>query len=224
MKPDSAIQAAASELGEGIGARTALSASSCCLRRNSRTRRSTLLALIPPIVLATAGVLCAADLAQSIAKSDAVETQISAKTVRADLKSRTAVYRGNVRVEDPRVNMTCEMLTARMPAAGKRVDSIIAETNVVISIPQDGATNMATADRAVYIYTIESGVTNEVLELTGSPMIKSPQANATGTKLVLDITTGVITGEDVHMTYHGAPAATNSVSTNAVVEPKPSNP
>ena len=178
--------------------------------------------LLLPIVLATAGVLCAADLAKSIASSDA-ETQISARTVRADLKSRTAVYQGNVKVEDPRVSMTCELLRARMPAEGKRVDSIIAETNVIIYIPQDGATNTATADRAIYTYLIEAGVTNETLELMGSPMIKSPQATAVGTKLVLDITTGVISGENVLMKYRAA-AATNSVGTNAVVEPKRANP
>lgn len=179
--------------------------------------------LILPAVLATAGVLCAADLAKSLASAD-VETQISAKTVRADLKSRTAVYHGNVKVEDPRVNLTCELLTARMPAAGKRVDSIIAETNVVIFILQDGATNAATADRAVYTFSIEAGVTNEVLELTGSPMIKSPLATAVGTRLILNVATGVISGEDVVMKYRAAAPATNSVSTNAVAEPKASNP
>jgi lipopolysaccharide export system protein LptA len=178
--------------------------------------------LFLPIVLATAGALCAADLAQSIASGDA-ETQIYAKTVRADLKARTAVYHGSVKVEDPRVSMTCELLRARMPAEGKRVDSIIAETNVVIYIPQDGATNTATADRAVYTYAIEAGVTNEVLELTGAPVIRSSQATAVGTRLILDITTGVISGENVLMKYRAA-ATTNSLSTNAGVEPKPSNP
>ncbi|MEY4384765.1 MAG: hypothetical protein RLY20_48 [Verrucomicrobiota bacterium] len=169
--------------------------------------------------------LRAADTAALIKKGSEVETHIDAKSVRVDLKSRTAIYREKVKVDDPRVSMTCEFLTAKLPDKGNRVDSIIAETNVVILIPDKGATNYATADRAVYTYSIETGVTNELLELSGSPVLTSPQGKTTGTKLIWDIAKEVLTGEDIHMVYRNPGASsTNSVGTNAVSEPKPANP
>ena len=158
-------------------------------------------------------------------KAAGTETRISSKTVNFDLKSRSAVYRGNVVVEDPRVNVTCDLLTARLPTNGTRVDSIIAESNVVMLIPEKGATNRATADKAVYTYSVNAGVTNEVLELTGSPAIETPQGTMTGTKITWDRARDNISATDSHMSYR---PSTNTppaeVSTNAAPEPKPSTP
>ena len=184
---------------------------------------SALLALA--ILLLPLLLLRATDAVALVKKGGDTETHIDAKSVRVDLKGRTAIYREKVKVDDPRVSMTCEFLTAKLPATGNRVDSIIAETNVVILIPEKDATNCATADRAVYTYSINAGVTNEVLELMGSPTLTSPQGRTTGTKLIWDIAKEVLTGEDIHMTYRNpTQTSTNSVSTNAVVEPKPANP
>jgi len=169
--------------------------------------------------------LRAADAASLMRGGGNIETHINARSMQVDFKSRTAFYRQNVTVTDPRVSMTCEFLTAKLPATGNRVDSIIAETNVVIAVPDKGATNYATADKAIYSYSIKSGATNEMLELTGSPTLNSLQGKTTGTKLVWDIANERLTGEDVHMSYHASGAsATNSVGTNAAVEPKPSSP
>lgn len=159
------------------------------------------------------------------AKPASTETHISSKTVDFDLKSRQAVYRGNVIVEDPRVNLTCDTLTARLPTNGTRVDSIIAESSVVILIPEKGTTNRATADKAVYTYSVNAGVTNEVLELTGSPAIETPQGTMTGTKITWDRARDNISATDSHMSYRPSTnAPPGEVSTNATSEPKPTTP
>ena len=175
-----------------------------------------------------AGLLRAEETTTPPAKAASIETHISSKTVDFDLKSRQAVYRGNVIVEDPRVNLTCDVLTARLPTNGTRVDSIIAESNVVMLIPEKGSTNRATADKAVYTYLVSAGVTNEVLELTGSPAIETPQGTMTGTKITWDRGKDNLSATDSHMTYRPSAApSTNSApasETNAVPAPKPATP
>lgn len=185
--------------------------------------------LIPLVVLAIAGPLLAEDAVPPV-KPAGVETHIKSQSSQIDLKTRTMVYIGNVRLNDPRLDMTCELLTARLPASGTRVDSIIAETNVVMLVLDKGTTNRATADKAVYIFSVKAGVTNEILELTGSPAIETPQVIMTGTKITWDRGRDNIFAENQHMIYksqtNAAPGeiSTNAVSTNGAPETKPTTP
>ena len=159
------------------------------------------------------------------AKAATIETHISSKTVNFDLKSRQAIYRGDVVVEDPRVNLTCDVLTARIPADSTRIDSIIAESNVVILIPEKGTTNRATADKAVYTYSAGAGMTNEVLELTGSPAIETPQGTMTGTRIIWDRAKDSISAENQHMKVRQPESPSIlPAATNAAPEPKPTTP
>jgi len=161
-----------------------------------------------------------------------IETSIESDRVDFDMKSRQAIYHGHVRVTDPRVNMTCDTLTARIPNEGKRIDSIVAETNVVILIPDKGVTNHATASRAVYTWQISGGKTNETLELTGlpAPSIETPQGTLTGDSIIWDRGADTLSAKNQRMVYRtGTEAATNNVTTNsiptnAIVAPKPAAP
>jgi lipopolysaccharide transport protein LptA len=147
------------------------------------------------------------------------ETHIESDSVDFDMKSRQAIYHGHVRVQDPRVSMTCDLLTARIPAEGKRIDSIIAETNVVMLIPDKGVTNRATSSRAVYTWQISGGKTNETLELTGLPMpsIETPQGTLTGDTIVWDRGSDTLRATNQKMIYRpGAEPSTNNVPTNSV--------
>ena len=90
-----------------------------------------------------------------------------------------AVYRGNVRVTDFQVALTCELLTIYFQTNSEKVDLIIAETNVVIS---EKAT-IAFADKAVYT------ATNDIVVLTGlsgDAIIDSPQGWWTGGIIIYD--------------------------------------
>ena len=90
-----------------------------------------------------------------------------------------AVYRGNVRVTDTQVALTCELLTIYFQTNSEKLDMIIAETNVVIS--QKGT--IAFADKIVYT------ATNDVIVLTGTlgdAMIDAPQGWWTGGMIIYD--------------------------------------
>ena len=108
-------------------------------------------------------------------------TLIDSDSADFDLNGHQAIYRGHVRVDDPQMKLTCAQLIADLPQSGGRPTHIVAETNVVIDFTDDkGQTNHATSDKAVYLYNVQNGVTNETVTLTGNPQ---PQVeNAQGTQ------------------------------------------
>jgi lipopolysaccharide export system protein LptA len=111
------------------------------------------------------------------------ETHISSDSVEFDMKTRVATYQGNVRVADPRITITCDFLTARVPESG-RVDSIVAETNVVAVIATNNTVFTVNAAKAIYTYQVLPFTTNQTLELTGlpAPRVTWPQEDNTPPK------------------------------------------
>jgi len=146
--------------------------------------------LWPTLVLAGFGVALGAQTnptAPAAKPAERPPTQITSDSVDFDLKTRTAVYRGHVRVADPTMSLSCEILTAKVPESGGSFDSIIAEQNVVIdAIDGKGQTNRAMGDRVIYTHKVEGSVTNEVIELTGNPRLEAPQGALTGDTIVWD--------------------------------------
>ena len=103
-------------------------------------------------------------------------------------KTSTAIYRGNVRVYDPHMILTCDLLTLEAPKlpVGK-FSQVTASGNVVIDFIDDkGQTNHATAGEAIYTYCITNGITNAVIILTNSPVVSSPQGVLSGTAIIWD--------------------------------------
>jgi lipopolysaccharide transport protein LptA len=144
-----------------------------------------------------------------------------------DLVARTATYRGDVRVDDTEMKLTCAWLVADVPQAGGRVNHIVAETNVVIDFTDDkGQTNHATGDKAVYVYSEQGGVTNKTVTLTGNPQIENAQGTQAGDVIILDLANNKIHFDNPHMIFRqnliGATAGTNSAAagTNDLSAPK----
>jgi lipopolysaccharide transport protein LptA len=123
------------------------------------------------------------------------------------------IFAGNVRVTDPQVKMTCELLTVRMPEDGGKVNSIIAETNVVIdATDNDGKPVHATGQKAVYSYKIEQGVTNELVTLTGDASVRSEKVSGTGEAIIWHRAVNRFEVVTPHLVL---PQVTKSLGTNA---------
>ena len=151
-------------------------------------------------------------------------TEIFADSANFDLEGRVAIYMGNVRVEDPRMKLTCDLLTAHVPKTGK-IDSIVAEKNVVIDgIDERGRPVHATCAKATYTYRVVNAVTNETVELTGNAEVQSAMFNGTGTTLVWDrINNTIGAREGVHMIFPtGSGERTNAAA--VAVPDKTANP
>jgi len=117
-----------------------------------------------------------------------------------DLKNRIGVYTGDVRVTDPQMKLTCEVLTATVPTNGSRMDSIVAERNVKIDGEDDkGRPVRVVSDKAVYAYKVVNSVTNETITLTGHVYVNSAMFKGTGDPLIWDRINDTIHGENMRM-------------------------
>jgi lipopolysaccharide export system protein LptA len=123
-------------------------------------------------------------------------THIYSDSADFDWIGRTATNRGNVRVIAPDMKLTCTLLIADLPPSGWYLSRVVAETNVVLDAKDsNGQPIHATGDRAVYIYHVENGVTNDTVTLTGNPQ---PQVVIPEGTIVAD----VIVWDRVAKSYH----------------------
>ncbi len=164
----------------------------------------------------------------TVSASTRPETHIYSDTVELGIKTRSALYRGNVRLEDPRIHLTCEQLSADVPQEGNRVERVVAQTNVVVLlIDEQGRTNRAYADQAVYTYSVSGSVTNEQVELTGhpSPRIERQEGTLYGDVIIWDRIRNQIRATNQRMIYRtDAVTGTNSVPEATTRPPTADNP
>jgi lipopolysaccharide transport protein LptA len=143
-------------------------------------------------------------------------TVITSKQVVYGNGSREVIYTGNVQVDDPRMKLTCEQLTANLPLPGAHIDHLVALTNVVMdSVDEKGQTNHATSDMAVYNYNVKNGVTNETVTLTGNARVRSGQDWMTGEPIVWDRVNNTMRVENPKMILY-------QNSTNSLMNPNTS--
>jgi len=143
-------------------------------------------------------------------------TRIYSDSADFDMAGREAVYHGHVRVEDPQMKLTCAQLTADLPPSGGRPSRIVAETNVVIDFTDEkGATNHATSDKAVYVYEVQNGATNEMVTLTGHAELENAQFWLGGEPIYVNLITKAIHADNQKMILHENLNGTNSSPTAA---------
>jgi lipopolysaccharide transport protein LptA len=163
--------------------------------------------------------------------NEAPVTEIFSDSANFDLKSRVAIYIGHVRVVDPRMKMTCDVMTATVPTNG-RPDSIVAEQHVVIdAIDNEGKPVHATGDKAVYTYRVVNLVTNETVVLTGNPLPRVQRGEdwLTGETITWDRANNNFSATRFHTTFTPETKPhTNAPHTNpppaASIDRKQSNP
>ena len=151
------------------------------------------------------------------------ETEIYSDSGEVNLTNRIAIHTGHVRVIDPQMRMTCEVLTARLPSEGNKVDYILAETNVVIdAVDNDGKPVHAWGDKALYVYRIEGSVTNETIELSGHARLESDKGSVTGEPIIWDLINKKVTYRNNRVSF-AIPEKTESTNApaNKAAEPKP---
>jgi lipopolysaccharide transport protein LptA len=145
-------------------------------------------------------------------------TRIESESVDFDLTAHRATYHGHVRVDDPAMKLNCEWLIADLPQESGRINHIVAETNVVADFTDEkGQTMHATGDKAVYVYDVQNGVTNETVTLTGNPQMENAQGTQAGDVIIWDRANNKIHFDNPHMIFrqnlNGTTADTNSPPT-----------
>jgi|GEM_PF-2731990 lipopolysaccharide export system protein LptA len=103
----------------------------------------------------------------------------------------TAIYRGNVHVTDGQMRLSCDRLVVTFQTNDTnqaRIESIVAENNVVITQQQ----GRATGDLAIYtasndvVVLIGRGVVQTPLGPYGNAILETPQGKLMGTNVVFD--------------------------------------
>ena len=94
---------------------------------------------------------------------------IQAKTAYYDNNTHETIFIGDVRVNDPKIKLQCERLAVILPQKSEHLSHLLAETNVVIDMIDDGQTRHLTAHKATYEYSVVNAVTNETVVFTGLP-------------------------------------------------------
>jgi beta-lactamase regulating signal transducer with metallopeptidase domain len=98
----------------------------------------------------------------------------SADYAEIDPNKQQATYLGHVCVDAPRMKLGSERLTVELLPSGERVMYLTAETNVVIDFTGErGETKHLTGDRLVYAYSVQNGMTNGTMTVSGHSKISS---------------------------------------------------
>ncbi|HWQ93827.1 MAG TPA: hypothetical protein VN673_19345 [Clostridia bacterium] len=84
-----------------------------------------------------------------------------------------ARFRGGVYISHPSMNWACESLTIQLPPESGPIQSILAEQGVSFDLlDKNGEKVHGTGDRVVYTYNVSGNVTNELVELSGNPVLE----------------------------------------------------
>ncbi|HOX56161.1 MAG TPA: LptA/OstA family protein [Candidatus Paceibacterota bacterium] len=89
------------------------------------------------------------------------------------LTPATGLFHGGVRIEHPQMKWTCEELTMLSPPElGKDGRMLIAEPSVVFDLQNaQGQTLRGTGQKAVFTRRLTATLTNDLMELTGTPAV-----------------------------------------------------
>lgn len=156
--------------------------------------------LIALLLAAGAGLLHAQTNTNNAVKPAPGRTVIDSKHGFYSNVDRQVIYTGNVRVDDPQMKLTCEQLTADLAPSGGHIEKMVALTNVVMdSVDDKGETNHATSDKAVYIFNVVNGVTNETVTLTGNAQVESAKGWMTGEPIIWNRVDNSMHAENPHM-------------------------
>jgi lipopolysaccharide transport protein LptA len=139
--------------------------------------------------------------------------EITSRSSEVNLRSNVVVYVGNVRVTEANMSLTSEFLVAAMPQRGGRIERIQAETNVVINMTDEqGQKIKGGGQRLLYTYRVVDSQTNEVVELSGDPIIETPQGSTRADVITYDRLTGQVRFKNPRMHIEAEGGLTNLLS------------
>jgi lipopolysaccharide export system protein LptA len=95
---------------------------------------------------------------------------------------------GGVYISHPQMAWACEDLTVYLPESGGRIEQIVAEQSVAFDLVDElGRKVKGRGERAVYRYSVVQGVTNNLMELTGSPVLETTNGVFFSQRIILDL-------------------------------------
>jgi len=88
------------------------------------------------------------------------------------LQTNSARFEGGVRIAHPQMMLTCETVTASLAGTGQRAEAVFAEGSVAFDLSSENGQKIhGTGQKAVYTYNVTAAGTNDLIELTGNPIL-----------------------------------------------------
>jgi lipopolysaccharide export system protein LptA len=138
-----------------------------------------------------------------------------------ELSPERTVFRGDVRVDDAQMQLTCDLLTVRLAPGGTNVLDIVADRNVVMSLVEtNGQLTTATCARAVY-----TAATGQI-ELSSQPKVRRPDGSwFVAERIVMDRATGNLSAQGSYRGSLTSPGGeTNAPALPFELRPRPRPP
>jgi lipopolysaccharide export system protein LptA len=134
------------------------------------------------------------------------------------VEPQLAVFKGNVRIDHPRMKWWCEKITAKLPSANEKDQSIVAEQKVVFDLideeNQPGQKIHGTGDKAVYSYSVTATATNDLLALTGDPVLQTDKGTFQNRIILFDRAKNLLMAPGKYRIFgSGAPDLTSAFPT-----------
>ena len=112
----------------------------------------------------------------------------------ADIYSRdytvareTTHFVGGVKIIHPQMDWTCEQVTVKTGGSGSKDVNILAQERVAFLLSgARGETLRGACEKAVYDYQITSALTNDILRMTGNPVLETTNAVLTNSVILVD--------------------------------------
>jgi lipopolysaccharide export system protein LptA len=126
------------------------------------------------------------------------------------MRADSALFRGGVYISHPRMAWACETMRIQLPAGGSPEQRIEAEQKVFFNLVDDSGQRVnGSAERAVYTYAPGPQWTNELVELTGNPVITTTNGTFRNRTIVLDRTRNKLVAPGRYVIRGLAPGDTN---------------
>jgi lipopolysaccharide export system protein LptA len=108
------------------------------------------------------------------------------------LQTNSALFLGQVRVTHPQMNLACESVAVDFPRGGGTAERIVAERSVEFDLKDDkGQQIHGTSQKANYTYQVTTAGTNDLIELTGNPVLTMTNGSTfQNSVLILDRASG----------------------------------
>ena len=121
----------------------------------------------------------------------------------------SALFRGGVRIEHPRMRWECPEITMLSPPGLEKTERVmIAEPGVTFDVLDDEGRNFhGTGDKAVFTHRVTSALTNDIMVLTGNPaMLAATNLVGRNKVLTLDLASHKLTAPGQYELWGTAPA------------------
>ena len=129
------------------------------------------------------------------------------------LRPESGWFEGGVQVTHPQMQLSCQTAQLDFPHADNKTQRLIAREAVEFDLLDErGQKIHGTGQKAVYTYSVNAGLTNDSVELTGNPMLTMTNGTFKNQVIILDRARGKLIAPGQYLIRGVAEAGTSNLN------------